>query len=106
MKVRILVEAPYADFEKKRGKVGAQKLEVGHEIDYPDKYAEFLIGQKLAEAVKEKPGATPLEDQPEVSHQAKIEEKDAKRHGPSVSAADEEGLEKAGITRPKRGSRK
>ena len=48
MKVRILVEAPYADFSK-MPKLGAQNLKVGDEIDYPDYYALDIIDAGLAE---------------------------------------------------------
>ena len=50
MKVRILVEALFADFSK-MPKMGAKVLKVGDEIDYPDYYALDVIEAGLAERV-------------------------------------------------------
>jgi len=110
-KVRILVAGKYADFKIKPGLIRASLRAVGEEVEFPDWYADYVVGKGLAEFV------TPVgviaqqiagSSQPVQSARASAEEikVDSERHTESVSAADVEDLERIGIIQPKRGSRK
>lgn len=68
MKVKILVEADYSDFETKRGFVIAQHLTPGAVVEFPDWYAQDIIKSKLAvdfnEAVIQQLIPEPVETEP------------------------------------------
>lgn len=55
MEIQILIAGTYSDFEVpgRPNKIGAKHLAAGDVVDYPDWYAESIVGSGLAKAYTE-----------------------------------------------------
>ena len=96
MKVKILVKAPYSKFIPGRAP-GAQVLEVGDVVVFPDAYAKGLVEAGLAEAIG-----------PVVEEAAQVEAEDAEEteDEPQAEVAAEAEKQKTVVKKRSRSAQK